>query len=83
MAAMLSMEVKEAPKAMAPARRAKGAGNAGSVKRRRRRKTGATANVETKSAAATLRKKPWRRKEWMDRRRQQAQKRVTFAATPD
>ncbi len=57
------MDVKEAPKAMPPARRANGAGNAGSVKRRRRRKMGATASVETKSAAATLRKKPWRRKE--------------------
>ena len=63
MAAKLETEVKEAPRAIPATTRASGAGNAGTVKRRRRRKSGATQMVDIKSAAATLRKKPWSKKE--------------------
>ena len=63
MAAKLETEVKEVARAIPATTRASGDGNAGTVKRRRRRKSGATQMVEIKSAAATLRKNPWSRKE--------------------
>ena len=82
MAVKLEREVSEAPSEMPARIRAKGAGNAGTVWRRRRRKSGATQRVEVKSAAATLRKKPWRRKEWTERKRHVAQNNTMFDRRP-